>query len=100
MAERTAAPAAEIALSPKPKLTSVKLSECEGESPPETATFLSNSTVVLVAVAAPIHEDNPCFVDDDPTINFRFCVLKLMQISRVFLRFFEMENMIYYYFCN
>lgn len=68
MAEITAAPAAEIALSPKPKLTSVKLLECEGESPPETATFLSNSTVVLVAVAAPIHEDNPCFVGDDPTI--------------------------------
>lgn len=77
MAERTAAPAADIALSPNPILTSVKLSECEGESPPETATFLSNSTEVLVAVAAPIHEDSPCFVDDDPTINFCFFVLKI-----------------------
>lgn len=69
MAEITAAPAAEIALSPKPKFTSVKLLECE------TATFLSYSTVVLAAVVAePIHEGNPCFVDDDPTIKKNNCI--------------------------
>lgn len=66
MAEMKAAPAAEIALSPKLKSTSEILDFDDSLVKDSSFTmFLSNSTF-LVAVANPIHEGRPCL--DEPTI--------------------------------